>query len=60
MVIFRNKEGKWGLITLTGKIITPFIYDELGLMQESQAYYRRGVEEGFIDENGKERSVKKM
>lgn len=54
-----EKDGKWGLITIDGKIAIPCIYDEIFDFDYTKTSRMEGPYIDFIDYNGKVAIVKK-
>ncbi|QNK58046.1 WG repeat-containing protein [Paenibacillus sp. PAMC21692] len=53
-VAFVKKDGKWGLINITGTLIVPPKYDYVGPFVEGRAEVSVGEKWGFINRNGLE------
>ena len=53
-----KKDGKWGFIDKTGKVVIPLVYDDVGYFTEGLCWVRKrdhDTEEykyGFIDKKG--------
>ena len=47
-----DKDGKWGFINATGKIVIPLAFDELMFFSEGLARVKIGEKYGFINERG--------
>ena len=47
-----GRDGKHGAIDKTGKIVIPFIYDDLHIFREGLAAYKQGDLYGYIDTAG--------
>jgi len=58
VVCLKHKSGKWGVISASGRIVTPFIYDHLvvvgGLRFDSKMGACKDKKWGLIDTTGKE------
>ena len=52
-LIAYEKDGKWGYVDNTGKVIIPFIYDTADDFREGLAAVRIEYSWGFIDKDGK-------
>ncbi|WP_179215982.1 WG repeat-containing protein [Paenibacillus sp. MY03] len=51
-VAFVKKDGKWGLINITGTLIVPPKYDYVGPFVEGRTEVSVGEKWGFINRNG--------
>jgi hypothetical protein len=52
-IINVSKDGKFGAIDLTGKVIIPLQYDFLSSFEEGIAFAKKGIETYYIDKTGK-------
>ncbi len=52
-IINVSKDGKFGAVDLTGKIIIPLQYDFLSSFEDGLAFAKKGVETFYIDKTGK-------
>ena len=49
-----KKDGKYGYIDTTGKVVIPCQYDDAWSFSEGLARVWKGEKTGFVDKNGKE------
>lgn len=49
-----NKDGKWGAINKTGKVVVPFLYDEVNNFYKGFAKVKADGKYGFVDTTGKQ------
>lgn len=54
-----KKDGKWGLISIDGKVVIPYIYDEIYDFDYKKANRMEGPYIDFLDSDGKTAVVKK-
>ena len=47
------KNGKWGFVDKTGKVVIPLIYDDAGWFSEGLAEVGKNGKYGFVDKTGK-------
>lgn len=52
-IICVSKDGKYGYIDNTGKVLIDFVYDNADMFSEDLAYVERDGVKGFIDKTGK-------
>ncbi len=48
-----NKDGKWGFIDKTGKVVIPLQYDYASNFSEGLALVKKDGKSGFVDKTGK-------
>ncbi|HXC03690.1 MAG TPA: WG repeat-containing protein [Bacteroidia bacterium] len=52
-LIAAQKEGKWGVLDTLGKVVVPFLYEQISSYRKGLAIVRNNSKEAFIDLHGK-------